>query len=220
MRSRGINWHRLWAKLALAPLPELRWCYPHATGKVYLTFDDGPFPGITEQVLAILADEGVPATFFLSGIQLYRNRHRLSGLDYRGHRVGNHCFHHREMACFPVAHLVREIALTQGLIARYIGTPVRLCRPPYGIFARGMVRATRATGHQLVLWSLMAYDFSLPPGRTLERLCRLTRPGDIVVFHDSPLAADTVLQVLAPYIAFCREQGLGFGLIEPPPTSN
>ncbi|RMG62443.1 MAG: polysaccharide deacetylase family protein [Calditrichaeota bacterium] len=215
-----MNWHRVWAKLAFAPLKEIRWCFPAATGKVYLTFDDGPFPGVTEQVLAILAREGVPATFFLSGIQLYRNRRRLADLDYAGHRVGNHCFHHRGMACQPGRRLVRQLQFTDRLIARHIGAPARLCRPPYGIFAGGLLNAARHTGHRLVLWSLMAYDFALPPERTLERLCRLTRPGDIVVFHDSPLAAGTVIRVLPHYIAWCRQQGLRFGVVEAAGSGN
>jgi len=207
--------HRYLAKLLYAPFPELIW-QGSDTHSIYLTFDDGPFDGITAQVLDILNRYSVPATFFLSGEAL----EQCSNLpDYSKHVVGNHLYTHRPQFGFKSDLLKEEIAKTSQLISERLGRTSGLCRPPYGVFSARYQKALKETRQQLVLWTLMANDFKWSSQRVLTHLKKQTRPGDIIVLHDSPKAAECIVEVLPQFIEFCQGRGWGFGLLPTAPRA-
>ncbi|MGH1362914.1 MAG: polysaccharide deacetylase family protein [Calditrichia bacterium] len=202
--------HRYLAKLLYAPFPQLIWRGSDKQS-IYLTFDDGPFDSITSQVLDILNRYNVPATFFLSGDAL----EKCSDLpDYSGHAVGNHLYTHRPQFGFNSDLLREEICKTSQLISERLDRTPSLCRPPYGVFSARYQKALQDTQQQLVLWTLMANDFKWPAERVLKHLKKQTRPGDILVFHDSLKAAECIIDVLPQFIEFCQARGWRFGLIE------
>ncbi|RMH94048.1 MAG: polysaccharide deacetylase family protein [Calditrichaeota bacterium] len=206
--------HRLLAKWFYAPYPNLIWQYPPYENTVYLTFDDGPYPPVTRPLLEFLAQQEIPATFFLSGESLCRYRHELEALDYTGHQIGSHLFHHIPLFGLKTPQLLREIDLTDRLIWKHFERLAQLFRPPYGVFSPRLFPVLQSTGKRLVLWSLMANDFKWKPPRILRYLMDQVHPGDIVVFHDSPLTDGILLEVLPRFVQFCREKGWRFGVVE------
>lgn len=206
--------HRILAGIFYKPFPGITWQYSASENVVYLTFDDGPYPPVTKPLLEMLNALGVPATFFLSGESLFRYRRELSELDYSPHQVGSHFYRHVSLFFTGPRKLQKGLRLTDRLISRYLRRETRFFRPPYGIFNPRHFPTLQEAGKKMVLWSLMAYDFKWEAGRILRHLCDSARPGDIIVFHDSPKTEKVLLEVLPPFIEFCREQGWGFGAIK------
>lgn len=203
--------HRHMARLFYRPFPQILWQMPPQERAVYLTFDDGPFPPVTGPLLDFLHEAEVPATFFLSGVSLFRSRGELAQLDYASHALGNHAFHHQPVWIRSEKNVLREISATDRLIYRYLGRDPRLFRPPYGIFSRRTLALLPALNKRMVLWSVMAYDFKWDVDKILRHLRATLRPGDIVVFHDSPQAKEVLLPAVREIVDFCREQGWRFG---------
>ena len=209
-----MKFYKRLADIFYAPFPNICWKYPPYENTVYLTFDDGPYPPLTRPLLALLKHEQIPATFFLSGESIHRYRHDLEGIDYGGHQLGNHLYHHIPLFGLKTRRLVREINLTDELILKHWNRLVTVFRPPYGVFSPQLFPALQSTSKKLVLWTSMAYDFKWDKGRILKHLYYVVHAGDIVVFHDAPQAEKVLLEVLPPFIQHCRRKGWGFGGIQ------
>ncbi len=205
--------HKRLASVFFKPFPQITWKYPPYEHKIYLTFDDGPYPPLTKPLLNLLEQMKVPATFFLSGENIYRYRHQLSELDYSGHQLGNHLFHHVPLFGMKTAKLVREINKTDELILENWRRIATAFRPPYGVFSPQLFTALQSTSKKLVLWTVMAYDFKWEKERILKHLLYQTHAGDIIVFHDSPKTSSVLLEVLPPFINHCHSRGWSFELI-------
>ncbi len=172
---------------------------------VYLTFDDGPVPEATPWVLDTLARYGVRATFFMVGDNVRRHPGLLERVRREGHSCGNHTMHHlRGAGCSTRAYL-RDVLEARDL------TGSRLFRPPHGIMRPSQARALR--GHfRLVMYDVVTRDYaaSLPPERVLRNVQRYTRPGSIIVFHDSIKALSNMQAVLPAAIEWLLAQGYSF----------
>ena len=203
--------HRFLARIFYKPYRDILWRFPEEEKKIYLTFDDGPYPPVTKQVLALLKKLKVPATFFLSGQQIFTHRRELKKLNYIGYRIGSHFFHHIPVFGLNSKIVEKEIRLTEQLIEKYFKQEAQLFRPPYGIFNPALLKTLRKQNKRMILWSLMANDFKWSAENVLHHLTRSVRAGDIVVFHDSQKAEKVVLEVLPEFIKYCGEMGLGFG---------
>ena len=202
--------HKKFAHIIFPAFTNLIWQLPRAQKVLFLTFDDGPYPPVTRQVLDILERFRAPATFFLSGEMLYRYRHQLAALDYSGHHVGNHGFYHHPYFLTSEKKMSAEIRLTDTLIQNRLGETARYFRPPYGFFGPGLNRVLRQTGKDLVLWSLMSNDFKWSAERVFTYLKKNMESGDIVVFHDSAPSAETVSRLLPDFLTFCLNEGYTF----------
>ena len=203
--------HRTLAKIFYKPFPQIVWRMPPVENKIYLTFDDGPYPPVTKPLLEYLNAQKIPAAFFLSGETVFRFRHQIAPLEYAGHAIGNHSFHHVPMFGLSKKTLLREVNAADAVIQRYLKQNARLFRPPYGMFDKRISPVLRATGKKMILWSLMANDFKWDKSRILSYLQRSVMPGDIIVFHDSPMTEKVLLPVLETFVSHCRERGWGFG---------
>lgn len=208
-----MNAHRQLARMFFSPFPDLLWQCPGEQDTLYLTFDDGPYPPLTGALIDWLNGEQVPAAFFLSGESIFRWRHQLGGISYEGHVVGSHGFFHLPHNLLSQTQLTRSIACCDTLIAQVCGAPPSLFRPPYGIFSRRLRKTLQRRNQRLVLWSLMAYDFRWEPQKVLAHLTAATRPGDIVVFHDSPQTEKKLLPILEEFVVFCRDRNWKFGAL-------
>lgn len=204
--------HKTFGRIIFPAFTNLIWQLPRPNKELFLTFDDGPFPPVTRQVLDILKQFQVPATFFLSGEMIYRYRHHLSALDYHAHRVGNHGFYHHPYFLTGEKKMTAEIRLTDSLMQDRLGVTAKYFRPPYGFFGPGLNRVLQRTGKDLILWSLMSNDFKWTAGKVLNHLKNSLESGDIVVFHDSARAAETLLAVLPGFLTYCRNEGYRFRL--------
>lgn len=154
-----------------------------------LTFDDGPSPN-TPQLLDMLSEYGIPATFFLLGKQAERYPALVQRIVAEGHEVGNHSYSHPNLRQLSPANKAYEIARTDAIL-RSLGASPSFVRPPYGSYDTYTVTAAEELGMGIMLWSLDSRDWkSLPPNYAILRSTRGTvyAPGTlrgIFLFHDT-----------------------------------
>src|SRR5690606_6933295 len=168
--------------------------------KIALTFDDGPHPDYTPQVLRLLKKYGVQATFFCIGKHAAKFPHLVSELQQQGHTVGNHSFSHASTIDFHnrVA-WVTEIQQADQAIKQAIGQQPRFFRPPFGVTTPHLAKAIKDTGHTVIGWRVRPYDtLNRTPERIVSLLLRKTKPGDIILLHDTHERIIPVLEQLLP----------------------
>lgn len=188
--------------------PGAVWRMPDAEKKIYLTFDDGPAPGITDEVLSILSKHDVKATFFCVGENAQRHHTLFQQLQQNGHAVGNHTMHHLDgwkHSWFDYMRDVRECASVFSS---------DLFRPPYGHMRRSQFKSL-ARRSQVIMWDVLTYDFDKTYAKEycLELALRYSREGSIVVFHDSEKAKERMLYALPRYIEEMKSRGFAFGTL-------
>lgn len=157
-------------------------------GAVALTFDDGPHPETTRQVLAMLAERGHKATFFVVGYKAERYADVVREIHAAGHGLGVHGFRHDRLFCFksPRA-VVNDIRRSQDVIEAACGVRPRWFRPPIGYTMPRTARGAKRADVVLVAWSARGID-GLPgadPARVARRIERKLAPGAIVLLHDA-----------------------------------
>ena len=188
---------------------------PRAGRRVALTFDDGPDPLVTPQVLDLLAQHGARATFFVTGKSLAAQPGLAQRMFAEGHAVGNHSWQHSRWQNFRRFHWQRrELERSQQAIAGLQGgQPAWLYRPPVGLKNPELARAVWQNGLTLVAWSLHSRDtFARDPQSIARRVLAKVRAGDIVLLHDGhDLAGHGRPQCVAAVrliLAGLRERGL------------
>lgn len=153
---------------------------------VALTYDDGPNPPYTGDILNILEREHVHATFFLVGraAQAYPQAVRREVRD--GDAIGNHSWAHSHLIVFTPKNLVQSIRRTDAAIYQAAGVHTRLFRPPFGARDWLVMQTAQHLGYTVVMWSVpLARDWEYPPAQTIaDRVLRKTEDGSIVVLHD------------------------------------
>jgi peptidoglycan/xylan/chitin deacetylase (PgdA/CDA1 family) len=185
-------------------------------GVVYLTFDDGPTPAYTPEVLALLARYRARATFFVVGRSAVAYPSLVRREFAAGHGVGNHTFTHASLPGLGGGRFEHEVGGTNGAIRRATGTPPRCLRPPSGAIDSASARRVGAFGLRVVTWTLDSNDWrglgsTAIAGRVLGRV----RSGDVVLMHDgggnraqTVAALGTVLSSLSArgfrFAALCR----------------
>lgn len=186
-----------------------------APDTVYLTFDDGPIPEETPWVLEQLAAHNALATFFCVGQNLERNPAVAQAVVRAGHRLANHTHRHLRGRVTPLAEYVQDVARCQELLDELQPGAPRLLRPPYGEPTLAQARALRRLGYELVMWDVLTYDFDarLAPADCLRATLRHTRPGAIVLFHDSVKASRNLRAVLPAFLAECTARGYRFATL-------
>ncbi|TGE08848.1 polysaccharide deacetylase family protein [Hymenobacter fodinae] len=178
---------------------------------LYLTFDDGPIPEETPFVLDTLAQFGAKGTFFCVGDNVRRHPEVARQIVAQGHRLANHTFHHISGWSHSNAHYLQDVAECQALLNELQPHPRPLLRPPYGRITIPLARALEAS-HQVIMWDVLTYDYdrSYSAEECLRNAISNTRPGSIVVFHDSLKASRNMRFVLPRYLAHFAEQGYQF----------
>jgi peptidoglycan-N-acetylglucosamine deacetylase len=154
---------------------------------VALTFDDGPHPEGTPQVLEALREAGAPATFFLAGEQVARRPALAAEIVAAGHRVELHCHRHRNQLRLTPRQLLADADRAVAVIGEATGQEVADYRPPYGIFSAVGLRAISRRGWRPVLWSLWGRDWTrrATPESIARKATAGARAGDIVLLHDA-----------------------------------
>lgn len=179
---------------------------------IALTFDDGPHPVLTPEVLNILKAHHINAAFFLIGRHAANNPALVKRIDEEGHVLGNHGFsHHFFFDLFPARKMQEEIRQTTEAVEEVTGRRMRWFRPPYGVTNPMLARAIRRSGYTSVGWSLKSRDTVITGSREVtERILTRIRPGDILLFHDSRDVVPAVLNELIPAL-----KSRGFTFVRP-----
>jgi chitin deacetylase len=153
---------------------------------VALTFDDGPAPGATEEVLSILAEEGVKATFFLIGADLEQNLEQGRKMVAAGHELGNHTYSHKRMVLKTPSFIEAEVERTDQLIrqAGYQGT-IHF-RPPFGKKLFLLPRYLAKNARKTITWDVEPESYpeiDADSNRIVQHVLANTRPGSIILLH-------------------------------------
>lgn len=153
---------------------------------VALTFDDGPDPRYTPEVLRILAQEDVPATFFLVGAHAARCPELVRRIQREGHEIGSHTYSHRNLFLLKPAAIAQEVERAEEVLVRLTGERPHLFRPPRGLCDANLRRILAERHYTTVLWSVSSRDWVEASPRLIARnVLGPVRGGDILLFHDS-----------------------------------
>ena len=187
---------------------KLTWRVKTDSKLIYLTFDDGPMPEVTPQVLDILDEYGWKATFFCVGDNVRKYPEVYQEVLRRGHRVGNHSFNHIRGYRYSVEDYVANVQKASAYIES------RLFRPPHGRITFSQIKALKED-YDIVMWDVITYDYDKKkkPEQIMRTVRNYLRKGSIVVFHDSIKAKDNVLTVLPQALAYWKEKGYSYGLL-------
>ncbi|MFU8843589.1 MAG: polysaccharide deacetylase family protein [Bacteroidales bacterium] len=187
----------------------LVWDITGSEQTIYLTFDDGPDPEVTPDVLSLLDAYRAKATFFCSGTMAARHSGILGDIRAAGHGIGNHAFDHLNGWKTPDIEYIRNIGKANEVLK------TSLFRPPYGKITRKQISLLRAT-YQIIMWSLMPGDFdpAVPGEKVVRRAIMHTKNGTIIVFHDRAQFREKMLFALEIYLKHFTEKGFSFKSIE------
>ena len=176
---------------------------------VYLTFDDGPIPEVTPQLLDILHEKGVKATFFMVADNAVKYLDLLHRVREEGHSIGNHTYHHLRGTCYPIADYMRDVEQADAVLQ------TRLFRPPYGRMTCSEKRALRQAGYTIVLWDILTHDYdaAYSADRLFDIVRRNVRYGSIINFHDSLKSGSRMLAAVPRVIDYLQSQGYAFEVL-------
>jgi peptidoglycan/xylan/chitin deacetylase (PgdA/CDA1 family) len=181
--------------LLMKVFPELIWRFKEKekenNNHVYLTFDDGPTPGITTWVLDQLRQFEAKGTFFCLGKNVEKNPDLYRKIIDEGHTVGNHTYSHLKGWQMDNTEYFNDIDLASNFISS------RLFRPPYGKFTASQIKYL-SDNYQIVMWDILSQDYNqnISPEKVLNNVLDNVRGGSIVVFHDSVKAEPNLTYAL------------------------
>lgn len=184
--------------------------YPTNEKIVFLTFDDGPHAKFTLQILEILRECGVKATFFMLGSQMKKYPHIVQAILKEDHMVANHSFSHTNFSKLTPEQAAQEIDMTQQLI-----DPKKeiYFRPPYGAGLKACQQVlSQRNARAIVMWSIDPKDWKRPaPDVLIQRVFSKLKPGGIILLHDIHKNTTTALKELIIQI---KDRGYRFGRID------
>ncbi|WP_414541995.1 polysaccharide deacetylase family protein [Nostoc sp. CCY0012] len=177
---------------------------------IALTFDDGPWPDTTVQVLNILKENNVKGTFFVVGQNVKNYPDMVRRVIADGHAIGNHTWHHWYHYMNPKA-AAYEIDNTTDLIYQTTGVKTNLFRPPGGIMHNGVAAYARNRKYAIIMWSSDSLDYARPSvPRLINNVFGHAKPGGIVLLHDGGGNRAQTVQALPEIINKFRQQGYSF----------
>jgi len=187
----------------------LTWRVKTSLPEIFLTFDDGPIPEVTPLVINILKKYNIKATFFCVGENVHKYPEVFKLLIEDGHAIGNHTFHHVKAWKTDYKLYLSEVAECNKLVNS------NLFRPPHGQISRRIVQTLRKD-YRIIMWSALTGDFNkkLSGDQCLANAIKKTRPGSIIVFHDSLKASERMEYALPLFIEFCIKHGYSFRTLE------
>ncbi len=180
---------------------------------IALTFDDGPWPHSTPEVLDILKKNDIKATFFWIGQNLKTYPQIAQQVVAAGHAIGNHTWHHwfHRMNESTAAH---EIEDTANLIYKTTGVKTSVFRPPGGVLNNGVADYAKKENYVTVMWSVDSIDYRpLTSQQIINNVMRRVKPGGIVLMHDGGGNRSSTVKALPQIIAQLKKQGYSFASV-------
>ncbi|WP_430399992.1 polysaccharide deacetylase family protein [Flavobacterium sp.] len=194
--------------------PKYIWELPNSEEKIYLTFDDGPIPEVTEWVLGLLKKENIKATFFCIGENIQKHPEVFKQIISDDHTIGNHTFNHLNGWKTSTKKYLKNVELCNSVFEKYSisNFQSKLFRPPYGKIKKNQAKELIKLGYKIIMWDVLSYDYdnSLNAERCLNNTLKNISTGSIIVFHDSIKAQDTLQRVLPKLIQQLKEKGFVF----------
>lgn len=203
------------------------WSLPNSNHTIYLTFDDGPTPEITEWVLEVLKQNEIKATFFCIGKNIAENPAIFEKVITEKHAIGNHTFNHVNGWKTSTKVYLEEIQECDSKIKLQITNHKsqinnnseipksenrQLFRPPYGKITPIQSKKVRQLGYKIIMWDILTADFdtTISPETCFENATKKIRSGSIIVFHDSKKAFENMKYALPKAIEYYKSKGFVF----------
>ncbi|MCT8137153.1 polysaccharide deacetylase family protein [Anaerobacillus sp. CMMVII] len=188
---------------------------PATQNRIAITFDDGPDPRFSEQVLDVLREYNVPATFFLMGSRAIAYPEIVQRMINEGHIIGNHTYFHPNLVKEgDIATLEREVTRTEDTLNDLIGYRTKLFRAPYGFLYNELVEKLAELNYYIIVWSVDSLDWEEePPAVIAANVLDNVQPGAIILMHDGgDWDADrtNTIDSLRQIIPTLKEQGYEF----------
>ena len=190
---------------------ELGAVFLHDDGRVYLTFDLGYESGYTNDILDVLKDKNVKATFFVTGSYARNQEEIIKRIISEGHTVGNHSDTHPDMTTVSAEDAAKEITAVHDIVKEKYGYETYLFRFPTGIFSEKTLAIAAENGHHSVFWSFAYNDWdnANQPDVTeaLQKTTDRLHPGAVYLFH--PMQTNSL--ILADFIDAAENAGYEIG---------
>lgn len=152
---------------------------------VALTFDDGPYPPYTQQILTVLKENDVPATFFLVGKNAEKHPELVKRIVAAGHQIGNHTYSHPDLLKLDRDQIAVEVDKTQKILADITGQIPEIIRPPHGFRDAVVMEVMAERNLKVVEWSVLCRDWVNPGVEAItNRTVSKVKNGSIILLHD------------------------------------
>jgi peptidoglycan/xylan/chitin deacetylase (PgdA/CDA1 family) len=189
------------------------WDIPNSENTIYLTFDDGPTPEITERVLEILDNHQIKATFFCIGDNVRKHPEIVQKILSKQHSVGNHTYSHlKGWKTKTKTYISNTEACRMKLNSQFTIQNSQIFRPPYGKITPWQSFKLRKLGYKIIMWDVLSKDYaaSISAEMCYENVIKNVSSGSIIVFHDSNKAKENVLNSLEKTIETLKSKGFKF----------
>ena len=199
--------------------PKYTWDIPNNANKIYLTFDDGPTPEITEWVLKLLKEQDIKAPFFCIGNNIEKYPDIFQKVLQDGHAIGNHTYNHLKGWKTAKEDYIENTKSCERIIKEQTKDSDRrskLFRPPYGKIKFSQAKILRQLGYKIVMWDVISvdYDKNTSPKKCLKNVTKNTTSGSVIVFHDSIKAFENLKFALPEAIRYLKNKGFVFDRID------
>ncbi|WP_103069912.1 polysaccharide deacetylase family protein [Aquimarina sediminis] len=186
--------------------------------KLYLTFDDGPIPSITEFVLEQLNQYNAKATFFCIGDNIQKHPKIFNQILSEKHAIGNHTMNHLKAWKNNLDTYIKNTLDCQSVIQEHSSdrNTQQLFRPPYGQISRTKFNELEKLGYKIILWDVLSKDWvqDILPKKCTQNVIQNTEQGSIIVFHDSQKASKNLTLALPEVLDYFTKQGFVFDAIK------
>lgn len=210
MKAYWVKTHRIIKKL----FSNYIWDIPNHENKVYLTFDDGPTPEITEWVLNQLEQYNAKATFFCIGKNIIAHPEIFNQIIEKGHGIGNHTHNHLNGWKTTTDEYIKNSMQCSEISDQFENN--KIFRPPYGKIKAAQAKKLRQQGYKIIMWDVLSADFdqSISKEECLNNVLSSTKSGSVIVFHDSVKAFKNLEYTLPKVLQYLTENNFSFGIIK------
>ena len=174
--------------------------------EIAISFDDGPATNYTQEILQVLKNENIKATFFCIGNRIEGNENILQQINSEGHVIGNHSYsHHFWFDLFSSKKMLSDMALMNEITKETIGLTPKFFRPPYGVTNPNLKNAISKGNYISIGWNIRSMDTVINnEEKLLKKIIGKIKPGAIILFHDT---SKTTFSILPAFIKYVKTNG-------------
>ncbi|MGN6439597.1 MAG: polysaccharide deacetylase family protein [Agriterribacter sp.] len=174
--------------------------------QIAISFDDGPAPAYTPEILKVLKEHNVQAAFFCIGKRISENEVLLRQVHEEGHIIGNHSYSHDLwFDLFSARKMAEDLRQMSEAMQKVIGLKPKLFRPPYGVTNPNLKKAIQKENYISIGWNIRSMDTVIKDAQKLfAKVTGSLKPGAVVLFHDT---SKSTLDILSSFIQHAREKG-------------